>query len=99
MENRERTLNAIKQIRKYLEKNPSTESARALAELAAALAEERDYSLAALYRLNYEEFNLAIELLKDWRLDRYYAARIKLFDVVLNEVLPQPNQPQPQLSS
>jgi len=99
MENRERTLNAIKQIRKYLEKNPSTESARALAELAAALAEERDYSLAALYRLNYDEFNLAIELLKDWRLDRYYAARIKLFDVVLNEVLPQPNQPQPQLSS
>ncbi|HUL63691.1 MAG TPA: hypothetical protein VLW55_03665 [Burkholderiaceae bacterium] len=92
-------MNAIKQIRKYLEKNPSTESARALAELAAALAEERDYSLAALYRLNYDEFNLAIELLKDWRLDRYYAARIKLFDVVLNEVLPQPNQPQPQLSS
>ena len=29
-----------------------------------------------------------MELLKDWRLDRYYAARIKLFDVVLNYVLP-----------
>ena len=28
----------------------------------------------------------AIDLMKDWRLDRYYAARIKLFDVVLNEV-------------
>ena len=24
--------------------------------------------------------------MKDWRLDRYYAARIKLFDVVLNEI-------------
>ena len=82
-------MNAIKQIRKYLEKNPTSESSRALAELAAALAEERDYSLAELYRLNYEEFNLAIDLLKDWRLDRYYAARIKLFDVVLNDVLPQ----------
>ena len=82
-------MNAIKQIRKYLEKNPTSESSRALAELAAALAEERDYSLAELYRLNYEEFNLAIDLLKDWRLDRYYAARIKLFDVVLNDVLPK----------
>ena len=82
-------MNAIKQIRKYLEKNPTSESSRALAELAAALAEERDYSLAELYRLNYEEFNLAIDLLKDWRLDRYYAARIKLFDVVLNDVLPE----------
>jgi hypothetical protein len=86
-------LNAIKQIQKYLEKNPSSESSRALAELAAALAEEREYSLAKLYRLNYEEFNLAIDLLKDWRLDRYYAARIKLFDVVLNDVLPQPQIP------
>jgi len=93
------TLNAIKQIRKYIEKDPSTESARALAELAAALAEEREYSLAELYRLNYEEFNLAIELLKDWRLDRYYAARIKLFDVVLNEVPPQPSRAHPQLTS
>jgi len=28
-------------------------------------------------------------LLKDWRLDRYYAARIRLFDVALNDVLPE----------
>jgi len=26
---------------------------------------------------------LALDLLRDWRLDRHYAARIKLFDVVL----------------
>ncbi|HEU0200115.1 MAG TPA: hypothetical protein VFR86_06730, partial [Burkholderiaceae bacterium] len=80
-------MNAIKQIRKYLEKDPSSESAKILGRLTAALAEEREFSLAELYRLNYEAFHLAIELLKDWRLDRYYAARIKLFDVVLNEVL------------
>src|SRR5262245_36052026 len=43
------TLNAIKQIRKYLENNPSSASSRALAELAAALAEERDYPLGELY--------------------------------------------------
>jgi hypothetical protein len=55
----------------------------------AALAEEKEFPLADLYRLNYEQFALAVDLLRDWRLDRYYAARIRLFDVVLNDVLRQ----------
>jgi len=54
-----------------------------------ALANERDFALSALYRLPFEEFELAIEVMRDWRLDRYYASRIHLFDVVLNEVLPE----------
>jgi ATP-dependent protease HslVU (ClpYQ) peptidase subunit len=86
--NRRQLVNAIKEIRKYLEKDSSSEAAKILARLAAALAEERAFPLDDLYRLDYDEFQLAIELLKDWRLDRYYAARIKLFDVVLNYVLP-----------
>jgi hypothetical protein len=82
-------MNAIKQIRKYLERDPTSDSARILGRLSAALAEESSFSLAELYRLDYEAFNLAIELLKDWRLDRYYAARIRLFDVVLNQLPPE----------
>jgi hypothetical protein len=81
-------LHAIKQIKKYLEKNPSSDSAPALAQFAAALAQEREFSLADLYRMNYEEFELAIDLLKDWRFDRYYAGEIKLFDVVLKGAVP-----------
>ncbi len=34
-----------------------------------------------------EAFELGIELLCDWRLDRYYAARIRLFDIASNEIL------------
>jgi hypothetical protein len=79
-------MNAIKQIRKYLEKDPHSEAATILGRLTAALAEEGQFSLADLYKLDYDAFNLAIDLLKDWRLDRYYAARIRLFDVVLNQV-------------
>lgn len=79
-------MNAIKQIRKYLENNPHTEAAQILGRLAAALAEEAEFPLADLYKLDYDTFNLAIELLKDWRLDRYYAARIRLFDTVLNQL-------------
>lgn len=51
-----------------------------------ALGEEREIPLRDLYELDQEAFDLAIELLKDWRLDRYYAARIKLFDVVLADL-------------
>jgi hypothetical protein len=79
---------AIKEIRKYLQRNPKRESSRTLARLAAALAEENEFPLAGLYRLDYDAFELAMQLMQDWRLDRYYAARIKLFDVVLNDVLP-----------
>jgi hypothetical protein len=45
---------------------------------------------SALYELDQHAFDLAIELLRDWRLDRYYAARIKLFDVALSGVMGQP---------
>lgn len=83
-------MNAIKQIRKYLEKDPASESSKILARLSAALAEEAPFSLAELYRLDYDAFTLAVELLKDWRLDRYYAARIRLFDVVLNQAPAEP---------
>ena len=82
-------MHAIKQIRKYLEKHPTSDSARALAQFATALSEEREFSLADLYRLNYEEFDLAIDLLKDWRFDRYYAGEIKLVDSVLKDAFPQ----------
>ena len=76
-------MNAIKQVRKYLEQNPTRKSSYFLADLVEALGEERDIPLRDLYELDHEAFELAIELIKDWRLDRYYAARIRLFDVVL----------------
>jgi len=76
-------MNAIKQVRKYLEQHPARKSSFFLAELVEALGEEREIPLRDLYELDHEAFELAIELIKDWRLDRYYAARIKLFDVVL----------------
>jgi len=80
-------LNAIKELRKYLEKDSTSEPAIILAKLAAALAEERMFPLAELYKLGYEEFRLAMDLMSDWRLDRYYAARLQLLDFVQSDVL------------
>lgn len=80
-------MNAIKAIRKHLEKYPETPSSKALARLVAALAEEKSYPLGELYAMDYDAFEMALELLRDWRLDRYYAARLKLFDFALTSVL------------
>jgi hypothetical protein len=76
-------MNAIKQVRKYLEQHPNRKSSFFLADLVEALGEEREIPLRELYELDREAFDLAIELIRDWRLDRYYAARIRLFDLVL----------------
>lgn len=82
-------MNAIKTIRKQLEKHPDAPSSKALARLVAALAEEKSYSLADLYAMDYDAFEMALDLLRDWRLDRYYAARLKLFDFALSTVIPE----------
>jgi hypothetical protein len=78
-------MNAIKEVRRYLLRHPDTASSKTLARLTSALAEEELFPLGELYALEQEAFDLAIELMRDWRLDRYYAARIKLFDVVLSQ--------------
>jgi hypothetical protein len=78
-------MNAIKQVRKFLLAQPDSPAAVSLSRLAESLARESDYPLRELYELDADAFDLAIELLRDWRLDRYYAARIKLFDVVLKD--------------
>jgi hypothetical protein len=73
-------MNAIKKVRKYLTANPNSDDASILSRLVTALGEETPFQLSELYRLDYEAFELAISLLQDWRLDRYYASRMKLFD-------------------
>jgi hypothetical protein len=38
-----------------------------------------------LYALDWESFELAIDLLRDWRIDRYYADRTNLFTASLKQ--------------
>lgn len=80
-------MNAIKEVRKYLLEHPRSPSSQILLRLTKTLGEESDFPLGDLYELDQEAFDLALELMRDWRLDRYYAARIRLFDVVLSDVV------------
>ncbi len=84
-------MNAIKKVRKYLVTHAGTESSHVLSTLVGALGEERPFLLSDLYKLDFETFELAMSLLEDWRLDRYYASRLKLFDTAqVSEQIPVP---------
>ena len=74
-------MNAIKEARRIITADPNTEESRTLARLVLALESEVDFPLASLYALNLKTFSLAMEILKEWRLDRYYAQKGKLLDV------------------
>lgn len=82
-------MNAIKKVRRFMEARPRSNESKVLALLAASLAGEKSFPLGDLYELDLDAFELAIELMRDWRLDRYYAARLRLFDTILADVLPE----------
>jgi hypothetical protein len=77
-------MTAIKKIRKYLAANPTEASSRILVRFVLALETEESFLLADLYRLDYDVFKLALELLDEWRLDRYYTAKGQLLDMALH---------------
>lgn len=74
-------MNAIKKARKIITAEPSSETALVLARLVLALESNAEFSFSSLYALDLEAFDLAIDILKEWRLDRYYAGKVKLLDV------------------
>ena len=47
------------------------------------LESHEPFPLDKLYELDLERFNLAMEILREWRLDRYYAGKSKLYDLSL----------------
>lgn len=74
-------MRAIKEARKYIEKYPDSNSAQTLSRLVLALESEADFPVADIYLLDYDLFRLAIEILEEWRLDRHYAGKSRLFDI------------------
>ncbi|MES2786600.1 MAG: hypothetical protein V4684_14150 [Pseudomonadota bacterium] len=74
-------MRTIKSARRLIENNPDEPAARILARLVLSLETEGTFKLNDLYSLSPEHFDLAIDVLRDWRLDRYYMSKAKLFDV------------------
>lgn len=74
-------MRALKQARKLIEKKPESPAAQALSTLVVALESETPFALQSLYQLDYDDFELALDLLKEWRLDRYYSSKVRLLDL------------------
>lgn len=76
-------MQVIKQVRRFMEKDPSNPSAQILARLVLALESEVEFPISDIYKLDFDRFDLALRILQEWRLDRYYAGKARLFDISL----------------
>jgi hypothetical protein len=83
-------MHAMKKTRKFIEENPHLDSAKTLAGLVQALESEDKFEFSELYKLGYEHFNLGIDVLKEWRLDRYYMGRAKPHEQSVTLEKPRP---------
>jgi hypothetical protein len=72
-------MQTIKKARKIIEKDISKPFAQLLSKLIVALESEENFQLRQLYELNPSEFDLVIEILKEWRIDRHYMSKSKTF--------------------
>jgi hypothetical protein len=77
-------MNAIKKAREFVLANPRTEATEIFTRLAVELERAGMFRVSDLYKLDYDQFELALELIKDWRLDRYYTSKLILLDLALS---------------
>lgn len=84
-------MKALTQARKLIQKQPLDQTSRTLSALLAALESDQTFDLGSLYRLPYDDFQLALDLIADWRLDRYYSPSIRMLDMPMHGEIPQMN--------
>ncbi|MFY8015453.1 MAG: hypothetical protein ACOVN3_08410 [Limnohabitans sp.] len=73
-------MRAIKKVRLSIEQSPQLQKSQIFSRLILSLAEEGDFALKDLYALDLSDFELAMNVLQEWRLDRYYMGKSKAFD-------------------
>ena len=75
-------MDAVTRIETYLSRHPTDESSAVLAQLTLALDRGEAFDLVRLYGLSWEAFELAMGLLREWRIDQYFARDAGLLDGV-----------------
>lgn len=71
---------AIKKARKLIEADPAQPAAQTISQMVLALESGAEFSVTRLYTLDNTYFDLALEILDEWRLDRHYANKLRLID-------------------
>jgi hypothetical protein len=73
-------MRAIKKAKKLIEKSPDNSFAKVLSQLVLSLESDAVFPIKPLYDLPQDEFDFAIQILKEWRIDRHYMGKAKTFD-------------------
>ena len=74
-------MRAIKKVKKFIEHSPESTTGLVYPRLILSLEAGVDFPVKELYKLNAHDFELALELMKDWRIDRFYIGKAKAFDM------------------
>ncbi len=64
-----------------IQDSPQSTQSKIYSKLILMLETEEDNPIKDIYKLDQDEFDLAISLLKEWRIDRFYVGKSKVFDV------------------
>jgi len=67
--------NAVKTIAKYIRNNQGSEGETILRGLCVALESQQAFEIHRIYELDKKAFELAIDLLEEWRFDRHMVER------------------------
>jgi len=73
-------MSAIKKAKRIIEKDPSQPFAKFLTDLVLSLESNNEFPTRQLYELSVEDFDFALQILKEWRIDRHYMGKAKTFD-------------------
>lgn len=67
--------NAVKNIAKFIKRNPESDEATVLWELCRALESNSAFELHKLFSLDLKSFEMAMDVLDEWRIDRLISER------------------------
>ena len=68
-------MTAIKDIAKYIKKNPETGEARIMQSLCESLEQGTPFDLASIYNMKDKAYNLTLAFIDEWRFDRHVKSR------------------------
>ncbi len=68
-------MTAIKDIAKYIKKNPESEEARIMQSLCESLEQGAPFDLSSIYNMKDKAYNIAIAFIDEWRFDRHVKSR------------------------
>ena len=80
-------MDALSEAIKKIHSQPGAETSSTLSNLIRSLDAGDQFDLGKLYQLNYSDFSLAMDILKQWRLDSYRYERGLLAEAASNPEL------------